>query len=116
MVELSRQGKQIYVNVKGFHKLWAFRSGLVIPEAHIVNAYVDEAEVRNFRGVRMLGTSLPYVLCAGNFITQEGNVFCDFSDVRRTIVIHLRNEYYCKLIVEVKDPAEAVYFLANRRY
>lgn len=114
MVEITKEGKLFYFEIKGFHKLWAFRSRLIIPSEHIVNAYQDDREIKNLGGLRALGTSIPGIICAGSFLTPDGSVFCDFSNKQKTIIVHLQNEYYKKLFIEVEDPQEAIYFLAKR--
>lgn len=113
MVEITKEGKLLRFEIKGFHKLWAFKSSLIIPSEHIVNAYHDVTEIENLGGLRALGTSVPGIICAGSFLTPDGSVFCDFSNKQKTIIVHLQNEYYKKLFIEVEDPHEAICFLGK---
>jgi hypothetical protein len=114
MVELSREGRNIRFEVLGLHKIWAFKSTLLIPREHIVNVYQDEHEITNLSGIRALGTSIPFLFLAGTIFTNDGVVFCDVFDRKNAIIIALKHEYYNKLIIEVSDPQESIYFLAKQ--
>lgn len=41
MVEVSKDGDKALFNVKGLHKLWAFKSQLQIPLSHIKSIRQD---------------------------------------------------------------------------
>jgi len=111
MVNITKEGSDIVIEVKGFHKLWAFKNRLTIPVQHIAGAYMDEAEAGHIAGMRAPGTSIPFVINAGTFYTHEGKVFMDVMDAKKAIIIQLHDEHYQKLIVEVEDPEAAVWFL-----
>jgi hypothetical protein len=113
MVDISREGKNIRFEIRGFHKLWAFRSNIVVPREHIVNVYQNEKEIEYMGGLRVLGTSIPNVICAGSFLFPEGPVFCDLCNKNNAVIVCLKDEYFKKLIVEVEDPEETIYFLAR---
>ncbi len=109
MVEISLPGDRIRFEVQGWDKLWAFRSQLEFPLAHVRSVRQDaEPALGWWHGLRLPGTNLPGVLTAGTFYQHGGAVFYDVHDPERTIVFELEHEHYRRLVVEVKDPAATV--------
>jgi hypothetical protein len=109
MVDLTISGGNLVVHVRGADQLWAFKSSLEIPLAHIANIKADPALARGWwHGIRMPGTSIPGVLTAGTFYQDGRRVFWDVHDPDNTVVIELKDERYQELIVEVADPKAAV--------
>ncbi len=110
MVELAIAGGNVTLHVKGADKLWAFKSSLEIPLAHIAGVGPANPEVTNgwLHGIRMPGTNLPGVITAGTFYQDGKRVFWDVHDREKTIVIDLHDERYNQLIVEVADPRAAI--------
>jgi hypothetical protein len=104
MVEIVVEGQRAVFRVEGLDKLWAFRSQLEIPLAHITDVEVNHDQGPWWHGFKLLGTSLPGVLAAGTFLYQGGLVFWDVHDPVKTITVSLEHEHYKKLIVEVADP------------
>jgi hypothetical protein len=105
VVEVTINGGRAVFDVKGMHKLWAFRSQLEIPVEHITAVEVDPAQVgRWWHGVKVLGTEFPGLFGAGTFYYHGQLVFWDVNDPTRTIIVSLDHERYKKLIVEVADP------------
>ncbi len=64
--------------------------------------------------MRLPGTHIPGVITAGTFHTDGGRVFWDVHDTARPVVIHLRDDQYTELVVEVDDPV-AMIALVNGR-
>jgi hypothetical protein len=86
------------VDVRGRDKILTFLSRLRIPLKHVVGAQADpEIERTLWRGWRAPGMHVPGV----RFFDVHG-----LPD--KTIVIHLKDETYDRMIVEVEDPAEVV--------
>jgi hypothetical protein len=109
MVDISIQGDRIRLEVQGWDKLWALRSQLEFPLAHIRSVRKDpEPALGWWHGFRLAGTNLPGVLTAGMFYQHGGAVFYDVHDPERTIVFELEHEHFQQLVVEVKDPVAAV--------
>ncbi len=109
MVELSITEGNLVLHVKGADKLWAFKSSLEIPLAHVVEIRAEPAIARGWwHGLRMPGTSVPGVITAGTFYQDGKRVFWDVHNPENTVVIELKDERYNQLIVEVSDPAAAV--------
>ena len=105
MVLISIEGNRVHFDVEGLDKLWAFRSRLDIPLAHIRAVQIDPEAARGWwHGLRVMGSNIPGVLTAGTFYQDGGIVFYDVHDPDRTILLELEHEIYKRLIVEVEDP------------
>ena len=88
----------LIVDVRGRQKALICLSRLRIPLEHVQSAEADPAIERTlWRGWRIPGVHLPGV----RFYDVHGHY-------DKTIVIHLKDETYDRLIVEVQDPAEVV--------
>jgi hypothetical protein len=109
MVELAITDGNLVLHVKGADKLWAFKSSLEIPLAHVVGIREDPAVARGwYHGIRVPGTNVPGVITAGTFYQDGKRVFWDVHNPENTVVIELKDERYNQLVVEVADPAAAV--------
>jgi hypothetical protein len=114
MVDISIHGDRVIFRVEGLHKLWAFRSELDIPLAHVVGVDVDPAQVgRWWHGFKLLGTDVPGLFAAGTFYYHGELVFWDVGDFERTVIVSVEHERYKKLIVEVADPASTASMLRS---
>lgn len=111
MVEITKEGSDVVIEVKGFHKLWAFKNRLTIPVKHIAGAYSDESEAEGIIGIKAPGTSIPFVINAGTFYNSDGKVFMDVMDKTKAVTIILKDEDYQKIVVEVEDPFETLKLL-----
>jgi hypothetical protein len=97
-------GRAIFA-VEGSHKLWAMRSQIEIPLAHITNVEVNHEQVGNWwHGFKLIGTDMPGLFAMGTFYYHGELVFWDVLDTTKTIIVSLDHERYKKLIVEVADP------------
>ncbi|HEV2420872.1 MAG TPA: hypothetical protein VGS59_04100 [Candidatus Acidoferrales bacterium] len=109
MVQLSIAEGTLTLSVMGADKLWALKSSLEIPLAHIAGVRADPAVAHSWwHGIRMPGTNVPGVLTAGTFYQDGKRVFWDVHHPEKTIVIDLHDEEYNELIVEVADPQAAI--------
>lgn len=109
MVDLSISGGNLTLHVHGVDKLWALKSSLEIPLAHITEIRADASVARGWwHGVRMPGTNIPGVLTAGTFYQDGKRIFWDVHHPEKTVVLELRDERYNELIVEVADPNATV--------
>jgi len=109
MVNVSIEGDRVRFEVERWDKLWALRSQLEIPLAHIREARVDPEPARGWwHGLRLPGTQIPGVLTAGTFYQHDGAVFYDVHDPEETIVLELDHEHYRRLVIEVDDPHRVV--------
>ncbi len=109
MADIEYTGGALVVHVKGWDKVWALKSELSIPIHHVVRAEPAGDEARQWwKGWRMPGTSIPGVITAGTFLKDGARVFWDVHDADRAIAIHLRDDQYNELIVEVDDPTATI--------
>jgi hypothetical protein len=109
MVNVVVEGDRVRFEVEGWDKLWALKSQLEIPVAHIRGVRADPEPARGWwHGVRLPGTQIPGLLTAGSFYQSDGFVFYDVHDPDRTVVIELDHEHYQRLVIEVASPADVV--------
>ena len=102
-VELTRDA--LVVHVQGMDRLWALKSRLEIPLSHVVGAELDPEIAREWhKGIRAGGTHVPGVITAGTFYQDGERVFWDVRDPDKTVVIHLKDERYTRLVIEVENP------------
>jgi hypothetical protein len=109
MVNVSIDDDRAIFELEGFDKLWAFRSRLQIPLAHITDVAANDGRVgRWWHGIKIIGAEIPGLLGVGTFYYHGEMVFWDVRDPAQTIVISLDHEHYKKLIVEVADPGRTI--------
>ena len=106
MVEITTRGESVRVDVRGLHKLLAFKGGFELPAAAVKSARrMDEKEVWSmWKGFRVPGTHLPGVIAAGTFYKNGEKSFWDVRNAARAIEVELSGARYDKLYVEVEDP------------
>ena len=109
MVELAIEEGKLKIHVKGADQLWAFKSSLEIPLAHIAEVHADPTIAKAWwKGIKLVGADLPGVIAAGTFYQHDKKIFWDAHNPENTIVLSLHDERYDELIVEVADPNAAV--------
>jgi len=109
MVNVVLQGDRVRFEVEGWDQLWALKSQLEIPLAHIRGVRADPEPARGWwHGIRLPGTQIPGLLTAGSFYQSGGFVFYDVHDPEQTVVIELDHEHYQRLVIEVVNPADVV--------
>jgi len=113
MTEISIADKSLSVEMKGWDKLWALKSRLEIPLAHIKAVRVDSEIATHVKGLRTLGTHLTGVITAGTFRQEGDRVFWNVHHAEKVIVIELHDERYTKLVIEVADPPATVATIYN---
>jgi len=105
MTEVELTESALVLHVQGMDRLWTLKSRLEIPLAHVVGAEVDPEVARGWhKGIRAPGIHVPGVITAGTFYQEGERVFWDVHDPDKTVVIHLKDERYAKLVIEVDDP------------
>jgi hypothetical protein len=115
VVDVSISGEFAVFEVEGLDKLWALRSRLQIPLAHIAGADVNHDQVgRWWHGLKVAGTELPGLFAMGTFYLHGEIVFWDVRNLANAVIVSLDHERYKKLIVEVADPAATVALLRAR--
>jgi hypothetical protein len=112
MVNITIHGDRVTFKVEGLDRLWAFRSELDIPLAHITAVDADPEQVRIWwHGFKLLGTDVPGLFTAGTFLYHGELVFWDVRHPEQTITVSLAHERYKKLIVEVENPVSTAAML-----
>lgn len=114
MVDIRIDGDRAIFEVEGWDKMWALKSRLEIPLAHIRGAKSDDAAAKGWwHGVKLGGASLPGVITAGTFYKEGRLVFYDVHTPENTIVVDLDHEHYDQLILQVRDPQGAARILTD---
>ncbi|HEX7308228.1 hypothetical protein [Lentzea sp.] len=108
MAVISVQGQDLVVEMEGLDKLWALKSRLTIPLAHVRGATVDPGILGEPKGIRAPGTHVPGVITAGTFHQDGEKVFWAVRDAKKAVVVELSDERYTRLVVEVDEPREVV--------
>jgi hypothetical protein len=109
MVEIEIDGEDLVVHVKRADKLWALKSELTIPLAHVtdVTRAGPDASAK-LLSIKSLGIYVPGVISAGRFHIDGEHVFMDVHHAERAIEIGLEDEKLKKLVLEVEDPDAAI--------
>ena len=115
MVTITRNEIETIFEINGLHKLWAFKNEIKIPNEHIVEAYQDEDQIKNWYGLKLIGTNMPYILNAGTFYHDGGVIFMDVAQKQNAVIIDLKDEKYKQLIIEVADPLSAIKLLNQNK-
>ncbi|MBN6039060.1 hypothetical protein [Amycolatopsis sp. 195334CR] len=108
MAVISVRGQDLVVEMEGMDRLWALKSKLTIPLAHIRGATADPGILGEPKGVRAPGTHVPGVITAGTFHQDGEKVFWAVRDAKKAVVVELADERFTRLVVEVDDPRAAV--------
>ncbi len=114
MVTIEEQSDYFIFEVKGLHKLWAFKSQISIPRENIIDVYPNEENLNWIEGLRMPGTHIPGLITAGTYFQKDGTIFCDVKDYKKSIVVELKDEHYKKLIIEVENVDKAIQMLSGK--
>jgi len=112
MTRIEITDTMLIVNVEGFDKILALKSQLQVPLSHVVGAeidpHIDEEFRRLFVGIKAPGTGIAGVVRAGTWYTNAGKVFWDIHHPENAITIHLADDTYNKLLIEVENPVSTV--------
>jgi len=111
MVTVTKKSDTFHFQVEGFHKIWALKNQLIISAENIVSAYQDVSELQGWKGWRMPGTHVPYLITAGTYYKNGDRIFWDVMDKENAIIIQLKEEKYQKIIIEVENPAAVLQLL-----
>ncbi len=114
MARIEIADGRLSVIMEGLDKLWALKSRLDIPLAHVTGVAHDPAQAGRWpRGLRLPGSFIPGVITAGSYWQpghgeEDGWSFWDVHKPERAIVITTSHERYRTIIVGVDDPEAAV--------
>ena len=105
MARVELTSKTLIVHVTGVDRFLAFKSQFEIPLTHVTGAEADpEIAKAWWKGWKAPGTNIPGVVTAGTFYRDGKRMFWDVHDPEKTIVIHLADDQYDALVVEVEEP------------
>jgi hypothetical protein len=113
MVSILLQQDQVTFDVQGIHKVWALKSDITVARDHITHVERFEKSRHRVSGLRFPGTHVPTLITAGTYLTREGTHFWDVVHPEKSIVVHLKNEKYTRIVVEVEDVEAALKSLSN---
>jgi len=109
MATVEIAGDELIVSIEGWDRLWTLAGRLTVPLKHVAGASSGEAAAHEwYKGLRLGGTNIPGVLTAGYFYRHGSWVFWDVHDPQGAIAIHLRDDHYARLVIEVADPGAAI--------
>ena len=112
MVNITAEKEHFIFEIKGWHKIWALKSEIMVPKKSILKAYQNDKEFTFWKGIRMPGTEIPGYIAAGTFY-KNGRNFWDVIHKKKAIIVELKEHRYKKLIIEVDDPERALQVLNN---
>jgi hypothetical protein len=108
MAQATVTEDRLVVRMDQSDRVWTFKGILEVPLEHVVDVEVDPKKARipwSGLPVREKGSGLPGMMAAGD-VRHDGQwVFWDVSHPERAVIIHLADERYARLVVEVDDPA-----------
>lgn len=109
MASITVEDGVLRVEIHGLHKVWALKNRLEIPLANVERIEQDpRLTLPGAFALRLPGTNIPGVYAAGTFLADGDRVFWDVRDPAKAVIVHLRDDRYARLIVEVDDPAATV--------
>ena len=114
MVAIHKTEDQFIFEVQGIHKLWTFNNTIKVSKENVVNAFQSDEEFTLWKGWRMPGTSIPWVINAGTYYKKGKCNFWDVTNKKNTIVVDLQNSPYNRLIIDVENPLEAINLLNSK--
>lgn len=112
MAKVTVEYGELIVEIEGVDTLWALRSQLEIPLAHVRGAATGDGCVTS---PPCFGeaTHVSGAVCAGCFLQRGDHVYWDVHEPANAIAIALTDDHYAQLVVEVDDP-EIVVARINR--
>jgi GH35 family endo-1,4-beta-xylanase len=113
MVAIQKSENNFIFEVKGLHKLWAFKSQITIPAESIVSVHQNYDALDSWQGLRMPGTYLPLIITAGTYYKGDKKTFWDVVNKESCIIIELNDSNYNQLVIEVENPDEAIKMLSH---
>ncbi len=113
MAKVHIDGNDLVVEVEGLDKLWALKSTLTIPLAHVRGATADPGITAERKGIKVGGSRVPGVIAAGTFRQDGELIFWDVHDASKVLVIELHDESYARLVIQVDDPRKTADVIAT---
>ena len=103
---------ELIITLTGVDALWAIKRRLVINRQHIVSALVmDRKAAIKLLRLRLWGSYLPGVVCAGTFsvskkagLPPRSRAFCSMYRAKQVLIITTSNTRPGLVIVQVAEP------------
>jgi len=103
---------ELIITLTGVDALWAIKRRLVINRQHIVSALVmDRKAAIKLLRLRLWGSYLPGVVCAGTFSVSKkaglppgSRAFCSMYRAKQVLIITTSNTRPGLVIVQVAEP------------
>jgi hypothetical protein len=103
---------ELIITLTGIDALWAIKRRLVINRQHIVSAKVmDRKDAIKLLRLRLWGSYLPGVVCAGTFSVSKkaglppgSRAFCSMYRAKQVLIITTSNTRPGLAIVQVAEP------------
>jgi hypothetical protein len=103
---------ELMITLTGVDALWAIKRRLVINHQHIVSAKVmDRKDAIKLLRLRLWGSYLPGVVCAGTFSVSKkaglppgSRAFCSMYRAKQVLIITTSNTRPGLVIVQVAEP------------
>jgi hypothetical protein len=108
MVTIKKEDGQFIFDVKGFHKIWAFKSQIIVSTDSIASVHQNKDVFSFWKGLKMPGTNIPYIITAGTYFKGGKKMFWDVVNEKNCIIVELKDTSYNLLILEVENPKEAM--------
>jgi hypothetical protein len=111
-VHTELTSENVIITLTGVDALWALKRKLVVSRSIITSAKVFDrkATIRLLR-LRLWGSYLPGVVCAGTFsvskkagLPQGSRAFCSMHRAKQVLVITTSNTRPVLVVLEVADP------------
>jgi hypothetical protein len=107
MAKVTVEYGELIVEIEGIDALWALRSQLEIPLAHVRGAAIDDSGVTRPPCLDE-ATHVSGAVCAGRFLQRGDHIYWNVHEPANAIAIALTDDHYARLVVEVDDPEIAV--------
>jgi hypothetical protein len=107
MTTVQIEGDCLRVLLEGWDRVWALKQELEIPLAHVRGVERAAAGLRP-RGLRAPGSYWPGRIAAGTYRRRTGKEFWSVRDTSNAVVVHLDDDAFDRLVLQVPDPAETI--------
>lgn len=107
MVIVKIENDCIEIQIQGANKFWALKSRLSIQLENVQSVeVVSDLKTSDYlRWYTMkVGTFMPGYVAEGTFYRQKGRLFVNIHQGASGIVLKLKNDKYCEVVIEVENP------------
>ncbi len=111
MVTINKNDDTVRFEVQGLHKLWALTNHITLSMDNIVSVRQADVTLNSWNGLRLLGTSIPFIFKAGTYRKKGKTSFWDVFKKKNCLIVALQNTNYDELVIEVENPEAALKLL-----